>query len=167
MVLIGPHGHARGDDVAEPVQLRAGAQPLDQQRPQLVAVGGAVLVAREARVVGQLREPEHLAELAELAVVAGGDDQLAVGARQRLVREQAGVAVAHPERHDPAGHERAGLVHQARQGGGQQVDLDVLARPGLVPVVQRGEDADRGVQPGHDVEERDAGPVGLAVGARR
>ena len=53
-------------------------QPLDQQRAQLLPVGRAVLVAREARVVDQLGHAEDLAQLAELAVVAGGDDQLAV-----------------------------------------------------------------------------------------
>ena len=47
----------------------------------------------------------------------------------------------------------------------EQVDLDVLALAGRVAVVERGEHADGGVQPGHDVEQRDAGPVGLAVGS--
>ncbi len=160
-----PARHAGGDDHAEPVQLRPGHQPLDEQRSQLVAVRGAVLVAREARVVGQLGDAEHLDQLAELPVVAGGDDQLAVGAHQRLVGEQAGVAVAHPLGDHAAGHEGAGLVDHPRQGGGEQVDLDVLAATALLAGVQRGEDADRGVQPGHHVEDRDAGAEGLGVGA--
>ena len=59
------------------------------------------------------------------------------------------------------------LVHQPGQGRGQQVHLDVLAETGLVAVVQRGEHADGRVQTGHDVEERDTGPVRLAVGLPR
>jgi hypothetical protein len=46
----------------------------------------------------------------------------------------------------------------------EQVDLDVLPLPGLVAAVERGEDADRRVQAGHDVEDGDARPVRLAVG---
>ena len=77
-----PARHAGGDDRrgTTPSSVRV-AQPLDQQRPQLVAVGGAVLVA--ARTAGRrpARGRRAPRQLAELAVVAGGDDQLAVGAR--------------------------------------------------------------------------------------
>ena len=76
--------------------------------------------------------PSTSHELAELAVVAGGDDQVAVGGRQRLVGEQARVGVAHPEGHDAAGDVGAGLVDQPGQRRGEQVDLDVLARAGRV-----------------------------------
>ena len=159
-----PARHADRDDVAEPLHLRPVAQPLDQQRPQGDPVHDAVLVAGEPRVVGQLGQAEHLDQLAELPVVARGHDEVAVGAGQRLVREQAGVAVAHPARHDAAGDVRAALVDQAGQRRGQQVHLDVLPDAGLAPHVQRRQHADRGVQPGHHVEDRDAGAVGLAVG---
>ena len=40
----------------------------------------------------------------------------------------------------------------------------MLAPTGLVALVQRGEQPDGGVQAGHDVEDRDAGAVRLAVG---
>ena len=40
----------------------------------------------------------------------------------------------------------------------------MLPAPGLVPLVERGQHADGGVQPGHDVEHRDAGAERLAVG---
>ena len=159
MVLIGPHGTPAAMISRNHSCLVRVRQPLDQQRPELVPVGGPVLVAGEPRVVDQLGQAQDRAELRELAVVAGGDDQVAVGAGQRLVREQAGVAVAHPEGHRAAGDVRAGVVDQAGQRGGEQVDLDVLAAAGLVPLVQRGQHADGGVQPGHHVEHRDARPV--------
>ena len=72
------------------------------------------------------------------------------------------MAVPHPERDDAAGHVGAGLVHQARHRRGQQADLDVLPAAGGVPVVQRGQDPDGGVQPGHHVEHRDARTERLA-----
>ena len=153
----------RADDVLEPLHRGAGREPLHQEGTQHVAVGGAVLVAGEPRVLGQLGHPEHAAELAELAVVARGDDQVAVRAGERLVGEQAGVAVAHPQRDHPARDVGAALVDQPGQRGGQQVDLDVLAATGLVAAVDCGEHPDRGVQTGHHVEDRDAGPEGLPV----
>ena len=119
---------------------------------QFLAVGGAVGVAREPRVVGHLGDAEHLAQLAELAVVGGGHDEVVVGGGQGLVGEDAGVRVAHPVRDNPAGHVGRGLVDHGRQGAGQQVGLDVLALAGLVAVVQRGQDADGRVQPGEHVE---------------
>ena len=57
-----PARHAGGDDVAEPLVLGPGRQPLDQQRPERVPVGGAVLVVGEPRVVdqlGQVRAPRR------------------------------------------------------------------------------------------------------------
>ncbi len=112
----------------------------------------------EPLVVGQFRRAQHLGQPAELAVVAGRDDQVAVPGGQRLVREQAEVGVAHPVRDHPARHVGRGLVDHGRQRAGEQVGLDVLALAGQVAVVQRGQDADRRVQPGEHVEHRDAGP---------
>jgi hypothetical protein len=51
--------HARGDQIREPGGGRAAGQSLDQQRPELVTVGGAVCVMRESRVLRQLRRAEH------------------------------------------------------------------------------------------------------------
>ena len=159
-----PAGDARRGDDAEPLHRRAGGEPLDEQRSELAAVRGAVLVAREPRVVGELGHPEDLDEPAELAVVARRDDEVAVGAGQRLVREEAGVAVAHPARDDAARDEGTRLVDQPREGRAEQVDLDVLTAAGLVALVEGREDADARVQPGHDVEDRDPRAVGRALG---
>ena len=57
--------------------------------------------------------PEHDAQLLELGVVGSGDDQVAVGGRERFIGEDARVGVAHPVRDDAPGHERAGVVGEA------------------------------------------------------
>ena len=159
-----PARDAHRDDVAKPLELGARTEAFGQQGPKFGAVGGAVLVAGEARIVGERGDAEHLDQLAELAVVADGDDQFAIGAGQGLVGEHAGVAVAHAERDDSPGDVRAALVDQPGQRRREQVDLDVLPVAALVPGVQRGEDADRGVHSGHHVEDGDARAERLAVG---
>ena len=155
----GPGRHARRDQFVEPLRRRTGAQVLRQQRPQLIPVGRAPLVGREPGIVRELRGPDHLAQPAELGVVARGDDQLLVGGGQRLIRGEAGVGVAHPERDHSPGDIGAGLVDHAGQRGGQEAGLDVLALAGRVPVMQGGQDRDGRVQARHDVEHRDARPV--------
>jgi hypothetical protein len=147
------------EQLAEPLVAGARREPRLEQRAQCVAVRRAVLVVREPRVVEQLRRAEHLAEAGELPVVAGDDDDVAVRRRQRLVREQARVRVAHAVGHCAARDVRARVVHEPGQRGRQQVHLDVLAEPGRLPVPQGGQDADDRLHAGHDVEHRDPGAV--------
>ncbi len=158
-----PAGHPGRDQLAEPVGRRTAGQSLDQHRPQQVAVSRAVLVVRESRVRCQVRDPEHLAQLAELPVVACGHDEVAVAGGQRLVGVQARMGVAHPERDHPSSRVRAGLVDHPGHRGGQQAGLDVLTLAGSGAVVQRRQDADRGMQAGDDIEDRDTGPERWAV----
>ena len=148
----------------EPLVLGPGPQPRDQQRAQLLPVGGAVGVAREPRVVGQLRDAEHLAEPAELAVVAGRDDHLAVGGRQRVVREQARVRVAHPGRGHAGRDHRAEWLTSPDSAEDIRLTSTCCPRPVRLAGVQRGQHPDQRVHPGHHVEDRDAGPVRLAAG---
>ena len=155
--------HTGGDQQLEPLGSASGGQPLDEDRSQLGPVRGAVAVAGEPRVVGHCGDPEHVAQLAELPVVGRGDDQLAVRGRQWLVREHAGMRVAHAVGHHVAGHVGGTVVHQAREGRGQQVHLDLLALTGRVPVPQGREDPDHRVVAGHHVEHRDPGPIGRTV----
>ena len=128
--LIGPHGtptlfscsnHSRADQVAS---------RLDQQRMELGPVAVAIGVGANRASSASSGASEHLAQRAELAVVAGRDDHVAVPGRHRLVRVDARVRVAHPVRHHAAGHVGAGLVHQPRHRRRQQVHLDVLALAG-------------------------------------
>ena len=154
-----PAGHADRHQLVEPLARRLGRELLDEQRPQQVAVGSPVRVVQEPRVIGQFGCAEHLTELAELYVVACRDDQVAVSGVQWLVGEEARVRVAHPERHHAPGRIGARLVHHAGHRRRHEGRIEVLPLARGVPVVERGEDADRGVQPGHHVERRDACPV--------
>ena len=70
-----------------------------QRRDQRVAVGDARRVGREARVVRRGRGRAPRTACANCAVVADRDDQVAVGAGERLIGHEIGVAVAHPVRH--------------------------------------------------------------------
>ena len=153
-----PAGHALRDQLVEPFLGRLAGQLLGQQWPELIPVRGAAIVAGEPRVLGQFRGPDDLAQPGELGVVPGGHDKVPVPGGQRLVGEQAGMRIAHPERHHPASHPGAGLVDHPGQRRGQQVGLHVLPGAGGGPVVQGGHDAERGVQPGDHVEDRDPGP---------
>ena len=64
----------------------------------------------------------------------------------------------------PAGHVRARLVHHAGHRRRHQRRVEVLTLAGRIPVVERREDRDRGVQAGDHVERRDARAVGRARG---
>ena len=132
-VLIGPHGTPAAMMIVEP--LHRGAGGAAARRAAAAARRGWRCGPRCARSAGRRPAPgtpstSH--ELAELAVVAGGDDQVAVGGTAAARRGTGSGGVAHPEGDDAAGDVRAGLVDQPRQRRGQQVDLDVLAAPGRV-----------------------------------
>ena len=114
-VVDRPARHAGRGEHVEPL-----LRPMRVGQPRRAASAAAARGCRCAprRVAkrassAQLRRAERRAELAELAVVAGDDDQVAVAGRQRLVREQAQVRVAHPLRHDAARDVRRGLVDHA------------------------------------------------------
>ena len=131
---------------------------------QLVAVGGAVGVAREPLVGRRLGDADHLAQRRELAIVGGGDDDVAILRRHRLIWVHARVGVPHPARHDATGREGRGLVDQTRHRRRQQVDLDVLAESRLASLVERREHSDETVQTGHHIEHRDASTQRRTVG---
>src|SRR2546421_483160 len=59
---------------------------------------------------GGVREIEDLAELAELPVVPGSDNQVQIRRRQRFVGEQAGMGIAHAGRNNAASYIGRGLV---------------------------------------------------------
>ncbi len=120
-------------------------------------MGHPVGVAGEARVGGQLRHAEAAAERRELAVVADGDHQRLVLGPEHLVRRNGRVPVAQDARHPVGQGVPGGLVDQARQQGGEQIDLDALPLAGRVPVPQRGQHTDRRVQPGEHVHQRHSG----------
>ena len=126
-----PARDAGGDELAEPLVRGPGRQPLDQQRAQLLPVGGAVL--RCARTAGRRPAPatpstsQSLRNWPSLPAVMISSSS-AVGSASygnRLGCElpiRVGVT--------PAGDHRAGVVDQPGQRRGHQVDLDVLPAAG-------------------------------------
>ena len=165
-VLIGPAGHAGADEQRRNHSMRVRvARPLDEQRAQRVAVDGAVLVAGEARVVGQLGDAEHAAQRAELPVVARGDDDVAVGRRQRR-RTGTGSGASCPCGYGvtPAATTALAWLTSPDSAEDSRLTSTCCPSPVAVAVAQRGEHADRGVQPGHHVEDRDARAVRRSVG---
>ena len=170
--LIGPAGTAAARSAADP--LGGGARPQHglEPRGQLVGVRHARAVGGEARVGGQLGQPERVAEAREQAVVADRDGDRAVGGRERLVGRDARMAVAAPVRHDAAEHPRRALVeqrHAARRPSARP------RRGGPRPVRARSASAawmpDHGEQPADEVDDGGARlqrrPVGLAGDAHQ
>ena len=113
-----------------------------QEPDELVAVTHAVGVRPEARVVGELGEPEHGADRAEQSVVSPRDHQLAVARREDLVRRD------HREAGALAGRDRA-VGQIAREVVGDvtdrrlvQRDVDDTTLAGALALEQRGKDAE-------------------------
>ena len=149
IVLIGPHGTPASTSRSNHSSAPRVASRSTRSGRSSSRLRGAVGVAGEPRVVGDLGDAEHLAQLAELPVVGGGDDQVAVRGRQRLVGEDAGVRVAHPVGHHAARDVGGAVVDQPGQRRGQQVHLDVLALPRSRPggAARRGCRSRRGCRP--------------------
>ena len=118
-------------------------------------MGDAVGVAGEARVGPQVGRAQGGAQLAELAVVAHGDDDGAVAAREGLVGGEVGVGVAHARRGDAGDEEVGRLVGQHGRLDVEQGDVDVLALAGGAGVQQGGEDGVGRVQAGEQVDHGD------------
>ena len=123
----------------------------------------AVGVAHEARIGRELRRAEHCDKARELRIVADGDDDVAVGDRKHLVGHDVRMRVAHPARR----HARDEIAHRLV---GEHADLrveerhvDMAPSPGLVAAPERGEDRDRGIDPGENVGIGDADLLRLAV----
>ena len=91
--------HLHGLELRQQVGARQALGQRGEARDQLVAVVEAVGVGEIARLLRELRLAEHRAQLGELVVVAGGDDDVAVGDREHLVGHDVGMRVA-----DALGH---------------------------------------------------------------
>src|SRR4029077_91918 len=131
---------------------------------QLRAIGHPPLVLLEARVGGQVAEPEHLGELLPEAVVGRRDeDPLPVAALEVAIRRER--RVARPERARRRAGEQIALGVEGEQAhrGLEQRAVDPLAQSGALPLDDRVGDAERAQDAGGQVEERDAGPHRLAT----
>ncbi len=159
-VVHGPCGDSRVGQRVHPVPGRPRGQHPAEPSGQRNAVGHPRRVGRMVRVAGQVQS-EDIAQGGELPVVAHGQHEDAVGGRERLVRGDARVGVAHRLRHDPGADECLRLVHQRRERRAEQVDADVLTAAAGVALVQGCEDPHGGVQAGEHVDEGHADLGGL------
>src|SRR5262249_50039703 len=130
--------------------------------PQLLSIGDAILVARKALVGAELRLADLLAEFAERAVVADADEDQAVAGLERFVRCKAWMRVALRYRR-LAGEEivRRMRMHH-RKAGFEQRRFEKLSEAGLLPLIQRHQNADGGVETGRQVHHRNADACGTA-----
>ena len=111
-----------------------------------------------------MRVAQNAAQLDELRVVAGGDDDGAVGDWKFLIRHQVGMGIADALR-DFAGDQIIERLERQRADGGiDQRSIDVAALAGLLAPRQRRQNADRRIDAGEDVGSRHADPHRRAVG---
>ena len=106
------------------------------------AVGDAGGVGGETGIVGQGVEADGLAELAELAVIAHREDEMAVGRRDDLIGRDVGMGVAHALRRAAGDQEIEVLVCEHGHLGVEQRHVDELALAGGLGVAQRRLDGD-------------------------
>ena len=147
----------------EPVGRCRRREPRGDQRHELVTPLDAIAIGSEARVGGQVREPDGVAEARPLTLTADANGNGSVGRGECLVRNDVRVGVAAtPWR--PAGHERVlGLVREDGERALENRDIDPLAigaRPRDEPRKHR----DGPEHPGDNVADGNADLRGHAIG---
>ena len=121
-----------------------------QARHERVAVREPPRIRRPRRLG---REREDLEEARELRIVADRHHQGTVACLERLVRDDVRVGVAGPRRLDTGGEVVAEDVDERGHAGLDEPDLDRADPPATD---ERGQRAERALEPGDEVEERDA-----------
>src|SRR3989475_5119194 len=145
-----------------------GAAPdenLLQQPGKLGAIFDALAVAGEARILRQRGASGGRAEFAIQVVVSAGQDHLPVARAERLVGHDIRVQVADALRRHARGEVVGILVGEERDLRVEQREIEMLPEARLRAMRERRADGDRGVHPGDDVGDRDAGA--LRTAARR
>ena len=95
-----PGGDAGPGEARKPVLCRSLLEHAGDERDQDGAVGDARRIGREARVAAHSGMAGDVRKGGELRVVADGDDDVAVGRRERLVGHDVRMRVAEPPRRD-------------------------------------------------------------------
>ncbi len=131
---------------------------------QRIAIGDAILVAGKARIGAELGLADFLGELAEGAVIADADEDVVGAGRKDRVRNEIGMLVAGEARRLAVHEVIGGMRMHDRKAGFVQRGLEKLSEAGSLPFRQRHQDADRGVEPGGDVDQGNADPHRAAVG---
>ena len=130
---------------------------------QRVAVGDAVLVAGKARIGAEFGLADFLGELAEGAVIADADEDVVGPGREDRVGHEIGMLVAGQARRLAVHEIIRGVRMHDGEAGLVQRGFEKLAEAGALPLRQRHQDADRGVKPGGDVDQRNADPHRAAL----
>ncbi len=157
-------GHAHCFQLVDPERARLAQHHLGQQRHQFLAVLDAQRIGGVALVQGQVGAAAHLDEFLVLAVVAGGDDDVAVGTGKGLVRHDVRMRIAPALGGLAAVEVVAAHIGQHGHLHVEQRHVDVLAFAAAVAVGQRRHDGDGGVHAGHQVGQRHAGFLRAAAG---
>ncbi|MPM54494.1 hypothetical protein SDC9_101272 [bioreactor metagenome] len=98
-----------------------------------------------ARILRPISHTGSVAEACELTIVADGQNHVAVGRREVLVGHRVRVRIAHALGHVAAVEVIHALVGQAGHLHVEQRQIDVLAAPGVLARLQRGEDGGAGI----------------------
>src|SRR5437899_298386 len=148
-------GHVRRFEAFDPVLARAPLHDFPDERDQLGAVpdapghGG---IAGIRRKLGPACDP---AETRELAVVAHGEDEMAVGGSEHFVGHDVRVRVAVAPRDLSRGEIVQDLVRAEGDDGVEQGEVDVLPDAGALAVRDGRRDCEARVHPGADVGDGD------------
>ena len=155
-VVDRPAGHAGLLQRTDPFGRGAEHRDLADQRNQLGAMGNARAIGGEAGIGRPLGTPGHLAELAELTVVANGEDDVAVGSGEILIGHDVRMGIAHAPGRHAGGEVIQRLVAEAGDLHVEQRGVDMLALAAAFAMCQRSEHANGGVQAGEDIGQRHA-----------
>ncbi len=157
-------GHARRFQFGDPGGLALAQRHRLQQRHQQGAVLYPQRIAGKARIVGQFRAAANFAEFAELAIIAGGDDDMPIGTGKGLVGHDVGMVIAPALRHLVAEQIIRADVGQHRHLYIQQGHVDVLPLAAAVAVGEGGQNRHRRIHAGHQIDQGHAHLLRAAAG---
>src|SRR2546425_12130939 len=149
-------GHVGRFEPFDPVLARAPLHDFADKRDQPAAVADAVGHREKALVVCELGTFRGLAEARPLAVVSRGENHVAVGGREHLVRKQVGVGVAVAPGHLARGEIIEDLIRPEGDDGVEQRHVDVLPLADALAMRDRRGYRQRAVHPREDIGNGDA-----------
>jgi len=126
-LLMGPAGIPTRDSSSAQGNRAPGRERAFDERDQLRAVGDALWVAVEARIVDQFGQTDQGSEASPEGVVSHRHHQMSVGGAQSLIRNDARVCRAVPRRHLARREVATRKVRQPRDLAVQQRNVDPLA----------------------------------------
>src|SRR5262249_21314576 len=134
-----------------------------EPRNQLVTVSQPIGICAVARLLGDFRLPQHHAEFGELAVVAGGDDDVAVRHWENLIGHDIGMRIADALGHLTGDEIIERLVSKDPDLAVDQRGIHLAATAGAPTFDERGENAHYRIDASENVGDRDTCALGFAV----